>query len=205
VTIFIRHFLLNAIKPRLGELMSRGLPRAAKFVVVDDSREMIWRVQNIKFSFGLLRQSRAIAMQGVQSVIVREDSCSLYASPELAKAASSGQVDHRALPVILFAQGTEVNDWITETLETAGLNPERFTYGPQFAENLIDYVLDGKGAAILMDGHVSELAAAGRLVRINLPIPNLVLNLLANANANPALLNKFVEIFRDADQRLFHL
>lgn len=194
--VFLRHFLLNIIKPNIDELIERGLPENINFVVVDDSNELILRVQNTKHSFGLLRTSRLITAPNVQSLLMREDSCSLYAAPELSNAIKRKELSLRALPILLFEERSGLNDWAIKSLEAVGMTSDQFSYGPQFVEHLVGQVLKGRGAAIFIDSHASEFVKAGQLVRLNVPISPLFYILLANAEITAGQLSKFSQLFR---------
>jgi len=196
VTVFLRHFLLETIKRRLDAFYERGLPQSAKFVIIDDFAEMIERVRATQSSLGMLRVVAPLHGLEIPAVLVGTQSCSLYATPELADAVNCGKLCRSELTARLLPKGSEPSNWAAEILEAAGLNPDNFVYGPQFVEVIVDNVVEGKGAGVFMDFHVRELLNAGRLAKIDIPIGSVYLYLLTNPEIDQQLVSKFLEIFR---------
>lgn len=197
-TIFITHYLLEGIKPRLESLFARGLPRASKFVVVNDSPELISKVKDDTNSFGLLRSFQLIDGAGVQAAIVREEPCSVYANPRLAEAVNRGQFDRNIVPVKLSGQNAYLGAWQRRNLANAGFKDSRFDYSYYFHDLLIVEVAEGESAAIFLESQAEEFVRAGKLMAIEARIDPIYLCLTANNAVDASLFKRMTSLFREA-------
>jgi DNA-binding transcriptional LysR family regulator len=195
--VYTRSFLLETtIKPRLDDLVSRGLPRLTRFVVVDDSDEMFWRIRKDKdrSSIGLLRAVRLPASAAIRIVTIRRDACSLYVSPALAARLAAGDLKHTDLTVLLPLQGTQPSDSLRQQLLDAGFAERQFRYAGQFNELLINAAVASQGAVVLMDEHARDIVARGALVGI-FPLSHLNLIIVGHSESRPERFQSLVDAF----------
>lgn len=194
-TVYIRSFLLEtAVKPRLEDIHSRGLPRLTRFVVVDDSDEMYWRVRKDKSAIGLLRTMSLPASAAIRSVTIRRDACSLYASPALAEKIATRDLQRPDLAILLPLQGTQPSDSLRQQLLEAGYSERQFRHAGQFNELLIGAAVAGAGAVALMDSHAREFVARGVLVGIG-PLSHLDLIVIGSSDSRPDRFQSLADAF----------
>lgn len=196
LTVYVRSFLLEtAIKPNMDAYFARGLPNQAKFVIVDDTEEMTWRVCNDRASIGLLRADTLPAGAAIRVAALGHEACSLYASPELARKVRDGLIKRSELPVLLPRRGSQVSDFMLEKMEEAGFGESQFRFGSQFLEVLIDEAALGTGAAMLLETHAEKLAREGKIVKIEESIAHLSLFAIGNTLLPLDQFNRLVNVF----------
>jgi DNA-binding transcriptional LysR family regulator len=194
-TVYVRSYLLEtAIKPRLEELRSRGLPRRTLFVVVDDVDEMCWRIRKDRASIGLLRVRNLPTNASIRSASIRSDACSLYVAPVLAGRIVAGTLLRSDLTILLPLQGAQTSESLREPLLQAGFGEQQFRCEGQFLEPLINAAVAGKGGVVLMEVHAREFVATRALVKL-IPLYNLELIVVGNTDGPPDRFRSLVNVF----------
>lgn len=192
--IFVRAYLLGEIKKQMSKLYGAGLPRDARFTVIDDDEDMASLVESKPGSVAVFRTDLLPTSSRIISILVRSDSGSLYGAPEL-PAFARGQVDVEKLSVLVPGQPLGLREYTSRLLARAGIGPAAIKPGPQFIELLFQEVLEGRGAAVFFDDTVTELVEQGRLVRL-LPVSEpYYLVLVAHRSIDPRMLCSIGEVF----------
>jgi len=164
--IFIRYFMLDTLRGKLEHLYAGGLSHAASFTLVDDTEDIVSRVEEEPGSFGLMRTDQASLRPSIAALLLRKDPCALYAAPQLAERLRSGDLRPQELSIILPSKGNGLRPWVGRFLDNAGYGAGNILDGPAIFEMGLQRVLDGACASVFMDWFVADLVAGGRLVKI---------------------------------------
>jgi DNA-binding transcriptional LysR family regulator len=195
--VFVRPFMLDQVKERLGRLHEAGLSANIKFVVVDDAEDIAVRVAANRDSLAVLRSGSLFPARDVVQIVLREETASVYVSADLAQQIASGQVRPTDLPVLIPPGSPAFHAWVASILPGTGFDGRNIEYGPQFVELLKEEIVGGKGASVFMDWHMRELVEDGSLVALAPLDCPLRLLLLAHGNIAPTELSSFANLFRE--------
>lgn len=192
--IFVRPFLLGQIKKNMSMLHDHGVPRQARFTVVDGSADVASLVEAQEGSVGIIRTDSFPANDNIICMLIRSDSGSLYCAPELAKGIK-GEADVRNLDILVPAQQPGLEAYTSRLLARAGIHSERIKLASQFIELVLEEVLGGGGAAVFFDDTVKDLVEEGRLVRLLAVSEPHNLVLLGNKSTDERLLTSVRNAF----------
>lgn len=185
--IFLRSYLMDIIKKRLGEFETAGLPRDTSFVVSDDPGAVMAAGEVQPNWFAISGSVRMPITPHLVSQILSEQSCSVYASPQVARGLAEGSIRVADLPGLYPSRAFKLTPWLVAMMRQAGLDSGQHVYGSQFIDLLADQAAAGEGLAVFMDMHVRPLVEDGRLVRIARCPDPLLQVLQASPAADPAL------------------
>jgi DNA-binding transcriptional LysR family regulator len=194
---FVRDFMLHSLKPRLEQFHAAGLPRATKFVLVDDAEDIAARVGETPGSLALLRNASIPSDRRVTVKFLREYPCSVYADAATARRLAAGELALADLRAILPDGQSSVLGWILRALAEAGIDTADARTGSQFMDMLAGQVAEGAGVAPFMDEHVAGMVAEGRVAPIARCRTPTVLLLLANRRCDAATVECCARIFAD--------
>ena len=126
-----------------------------------------------------------VDMPGLVFVPLRTTTIGIYAAPALARQVACLPDDLNALPFVLGTRDTRSEEWQRATLAAGGVVPHKVAARSQFMEVLLDYVLEGRGAALLFDADARPHVDAGRLVRFAVELPAGSRIMVSRAGARP--------------------
>lgn len=193
--VFVRDFMLHSLKPRLEQLHAAGLPRATKFVLVDDAEDIAARVEETPGSLALLRNAAIPSDRRVTVQFLREYPCSIYADAATARHVAAGELALADLVPILPDGQSSVLNWVVRELADAGIDTSGARTGSQFMDMLAGQVAEGAGVAPFMDEYISGMVAEGRVAPVARCRTPAFLLLLANRRCDAATVERCARIF----------
>ena len=195
--MYARHMMLSAIRADMERLHERGLPQDLQFSLVDDKEDIIALIEQNAYSFTVIRTNNVSARHGLSSVILRDESCAIYASAKTAADLKLGRLEPGELSVLVPTELPEIDAWSRRWVERAGFVSENIQPGSRFIDVLIRQIGRGRSAGILLDWYVRDNVEAGTLVPIAAIDEPCHLLLVAGAAVTPAQLSQLAEIFCD--------
>ena len=180
--IYLRGYLMDLIKRRLSEFEAAGLPRDTSFVVSDDPASAMVKAEAAPNAFAIFGSVRLPASSGLISHVLSEQSCSVYASPQVARGLAEGTLRVAEIVGLYPSRAFKLTPWLITMMRQAGLDSGKHEFGSQFIDLLADRVAEGEGLSVFMDMHVRPLVEQGRLV----PVARCPDPLLQVLQANPA-------------------
>lgn len=194
--LFVRPFMLEALRKRLPELYRGGLPRSTTFIVVDESENIFARVEADPSAFTLVRADLPPEKPDLKATVLRSESASLYASPGLLAQLQRDGGGLAELPIAVPGSPSARAGWIGRVVSRAGISSPRWRRGSQFLDLLIDEVAAGVGASVFIDWHVRDIVEAGRIAAIPGSTVPISVMLVAGPAADEAMRGKLLDSFR---------
>ena len=194
--LFVRQFMLESIRKRLPELYQWGLPNSTRFTVVDDTEDMFARVEAEPSAFTVVRADVPPDDPDLKTTILREESASLYARPELLAELQRKDGGFREIPILVPGAYPSKSRWTERVVSRAGIDAPKWKRGSQFLDLLLEEVADGAGSAIFFDWHVRSMVETGRIA----PVPNstvpMSVMLVSGPAADEAMRQVLLDTFR---------
>jgi molybdate transport repressor ModE-like protein len=193
--IYMRSYLCEAIKRRLSEFREGGLPDDTTFHVSDDPLGTMMAERGGPNVFAIFGSIGLPPRKNFVSHVVREQKCSVYASPEIARAIEQGRRKLADMVGLLPDIDSNLTPWLAERLARIGIGPQRQVAHTQFMDLLVQRVRNGEGVAIFLDPHVESMVEHGVLVPVARVEDPLLLVLMAHPDVESDVFERVCRAF----------
>lgn len=194
--LFVRPFMLESIRKRLPEMYRWGLPSSTAFTVVDDTDDIFMRVEVEPSAFTVVRADLPPDNPDLKVTILRRESASLYASPELLTQLEREDGGFGRLPILVPGLYPARSGWTRRVVSRAGIDAPKWQRGSQFLDLLLEDVAGGAGGAIFIDWHVRPAVESGRIAPVAGSTVPISVMLVSGSAADEATRQALLESFR---------
>lgn len=188
VIVMMRQHLYTAITPWIEDQRLPGTATELQFQIVNDDIDPFTLPHLFPDRVVLVRSPDVQSRTDVCARLLAREKCSLYASPECAKAygADGRGTLPKALPILIPSSGL-LTQWQIDHLRLAGLADEQLVPVPPYMSVILRQTLEGRGASVFLDSHVTHHLQRGELVTLQNDIAALYLQFIWHRSLDPFL------------------
>lgn len=190
VTVLIRPHLFQELEPWIDDFQLPSGQAEIRLEVLSNQANLDRSLRE-EPTIALIRALTPRAVPPLKSMLLSTDNCSLYASPECVR--QYGEL--AKMPVILPQSGS-LHEWELDHLRAAGIGNAHTIATPPFAGVLLRHTLEGRGAGLFIDSHVSRHVERGNLVVMKRDLARMFLQLVWHPQFDPRLAEDLYAMFQ---------
>lgn len=187
IIVMMRQHLYTEITPWIEQQKLPGRPTEIQFEIVNDAIDPVTLPALFPDRIALVRTLDVQPQTGVVKRLLSRDKCSLYVSPDCAsRHGGQDATVQGTLPVLVPSAG-RLMQWQIDHLLLAGIAEHQFVSAPPLIGVLLRQTIEGRGASVFMDSHVSGHVERGELVPLIEGLAALYLQFLWHHSLDPVL------------------
>lgn len=191
VTVLMRPHLFHELEPWIDDFRLPSGQDDIRLEIINNQGSLEHLLANEPTGIALIRSLTSRAVPPLQSMLLSTDGCSLYATPDLI----AKHDDLTTLPVIVPRSGP-LHEWELDHLRAIGIRSAQTIDTPPFTGLLLRHTLDGRGAGIFLEKHLSQHLKRGELVVVKRDLARIFLILVWHPQFDQGLAEKVYAMFQ---------
>lgn len=187
VIVGVRHYLLETVvRPAIPRFIDEHSDIDLDVQVVDEVADLVRFVRSGALDVAVYRGDPPPD----HSLMVRVGGgspCSIFAAREVARRIDAAATPLDDVPFILLPEPPHGVSWASRRLHEVGIRPRNIVLRSQFPAVMLQWVVEQRGAAVLVDETARAALEAGTVERIGPPIRPLQSQLLARNGPSDAV------------------
>ena len=191
------YMLQQAIIPSLEAFNERHPMIDLEFHAVDHVADILARVAAGACDIGLFRGTLPVVRPPLRAQSIGQARGFLFVNPDMARQIGEEGTALADLPFLLPKEGTDLGASIDLALARNRISPTNIVARSQFPEILANWVVDGRGASLLFESHMSQHVAEGRAVALGPALIEWDSVMVSALNQRDPQVRAVVEFFRE--------